>query len=357
MPEVSSPSPSAFSRSVPKTNESLMAPMFLTGASGFVGRSLLRHLGETETEVTVLTRSPDALQRAVPRAEGWQYLAGDITQPSTYAKTLASADTVLHLAAVTGKAPSRDYARVIHEGTRRLVSACENSGVSRFIFVSTIAAGFPDRRYYPYADAKAQAEEVVRNSRLHWLIVRPTMVFGEGSPVLKVLAALADAPVGLIPGTGSGMAQPIDRDDLAQILSHLAGEAPGREVIEVGGPDRLTFLDLMRRIRIELRGRPGPMVHLPLELMRRVLAALEPALLPVLPLTAGQLAPFANDGVARRHPRTQAGRWRRQPINDNRQPRALSPKTKARSTGAPVNAHQRAVAACYIVQFVRYRGF
>jgi len=281
-----------------------MAPLFLTGASGFVGRSLLRHFRETGTDITVLTRSPDALQRAVPRHEGWQYFAGDITRPSTYAGALAGANTVLHLAAITGKAPSRDYARVIHEGTRRLVSACEDSGVSRFIFVSTIAAGFPDRRYYPYADAKARAEEVVSNSRLDWLIVRPTMVFGEGSPVLKGLAALAAAPVGLIPGAGNAMAQPIDRDDLGQILSHLASEVPGREIIEVGGPDQLTFLDLMRRIRVKLRGRPGPMAHLPLELMRRVLAALEPALLPVLPLTAGQLASFANDGVARRHPRT-----------------------------------------------------
>lgn len=281
-----------------------MGHLFITGASGFVGRGLLRHLAGTRADVTVLTRSPDALQRAVPRAEGWQYLAGDITRPSTYTKPLADTDTVLHLAAVTGKAHAREYARVIHEGTRRLVSACEDSGVSRFIFVSTIAAGFPDRRYYPYAEAKAQAERVVRDSRTDWLIVRPTMVFGEGSPVLEGLATLAGAPVGLIPGGGSAMAQPIDRDDLALILSSLLGEPPGREIIEVGGPDQLTVIDLMRRIRVELRGRPGPMVHLPLELMRRVLAVLEPALLPVLPLTAGQLASFANDGVASRHPRT-----------------------------------------------------
>ena len=281
-----------------------MGPLFITGASGFVGRGLLRQLAGTGADVTVLTRSPDALQRAVPQDEGWQYLAGDITQPSTYAKRLAGADTVLHLAAVTGKAPSRDYARVIHEGTRQLVIACEDSGVSRFVFVSTIAVGFPDRRYYPYAEAKARAERTVRDSSTDWLIVRPTMVFGEGSPVLRGLGTLAGAPVGLIPGSGSAMAQPIDRDDLALILSSLVSETPGREIIEVGGPDQLTVLDLMRKIRVELRGRPSPMVHLPLQPMRRVLAVLEPALLPVLPLTDGQLAAFANDGVARRHPRT-----------------------------------------------------
>ncbi len=283
-----------------------MQSLFLTGVSGFVGRALLRHLAKSEHEITVLTRSPDLLQRAVPRAEGWRYVAGDVTQPSTYADTIAGADTVVHLAAVTGKAPAREYARVIYEGTRQLVSASESSGVSRFVFVSTIAAAFPDRRYYPYADAKAQAEDAVRDSHLDWLIVRPTMVFGKGSPVLKGFATLAGAPVGLIPGTGSTVVQPIDRDDLARILSCLISEPPGREIIEVGGPDQLAILDLMRKIRTVLRGRSGPMVHLPLESMRRVLAVVEPALLPVLPLTAGQLASFANDGVARRHLRTDS---------------------------------------------------
>jgi NADH dehydrogenase len=282
-----------------------MGPLFLTGASGFVGRSLLRHLRGAEANVTVLTRSPDALQQAVPRVKEWHYLAGDITRPSDYAKALADAETVIHLAAVTGKAPSTDYVRVIHDGTRRLVGACESSGVSHFILVSTIAAAFPDRRYYPYAEAKARAEEAVRDSDLEWLIVRPTMVFGKGSPVLKGLATLAGAPVGLVPGDGLPMVQPIDRDDLARVLTQFAGEPPGREIIDVGGSDQLSILDLMRRIRTALRGRPGPMVHLPLELMRRVLAGLEPGMLPLLPLTAGQLAPFANDGSARMHRRTE----------------------------------------------------
>lgn len=281
-----------------------MGPLFVTGASGFVGRCLLRHLRGSGTHLTALARSPEALQRAVPRAEAWQYLAGDITQPFDHAQRLAGAETVLHLAATTGKARPRDHASVILEGTRKLVSACEDSGVSRFIFVSTIAAGFSDQRYYPYAKAKARAEEIVRDSRLDWLIVRPTMVFGVGSPVLNGLAALAGAPVGLLPGTGSALAQPIDRDDLARIIIHLASEAPGREVIEIGGPERLTLLDLMRRIRTRSRGKPGPLARLPLESMRRALAVVEPALFPVLPLTAGQLTSFANDSIAGPHPRT-----------------------------------------------------
>jgi len=292
-----------------------MQSLFLTGASGFVGRALLRRLAKTEHDITVLTRSPDALQRAVPPARGWRYLAGDITQPSTYADAVADADTVVHLAAVTGKARAQEYARVIHEGTARLVSACEGSGGSRFIFVSTIAATFPDRRYYPYAEAKAQAENVVRASSLDWLIARPTMVFGKGSPVLKGLATLAAAPVGLIPGPGRTMTQPIDRDDLASILFNFISEPPGRDIIDVGGPDQLAVLDLMTRIRMVLRSRPGPMVHLPLELMRRVLATLEPALLPVLPLTAGQLASFGNDGVASRHPRTDSFQRSLRPVD------------------------------------------
>jgi len=280
-----------------------MGSLFITGASGFIGRSLLGHLAKSESRATttVLTRSPETLLSAVPPAREWCYLAGDITQPQTYATALSGVDTVVHLAATTGKANPDDYVRVIREGTRQLAEACHVAGVSRFILVSTVAAGFPDQRYYPYATAKAEAEQIISDSRMDWLIVRPTMVFGDGSPVLRGLATLAGAPVGLMPGPGGVMVQPVDRDDLAWMLCRLVGGGPSRETIDLGGPDKLTMLDLMRRIRSRLRGRPGPMLYLPLELMRRTLGVLEPGMRPLLPVTAGQLAAFANHSDARWH--------------------------------------------------------
>lgn len=280
-----------------------MKSLFLTGASGFVGRGLLSRL-PAGARVTILTRNPDALSAVHPPEPGWQYLKGDITQADTYNEALTDDTTVLHLAATTGKAPASEYFRVIDGGTRHLLRECKRRGVPRLVFVSTIAAGFSDQRHYPYAQAKATAEQAVRESSLDWLIARPTMVLGPNSPAMSGLATLAGAPVTLVPGRGEVVVQPIARDDMATILLALAETHLGRETVDLGGPDRVSMIDLLRQIRFRLRGSLGPVFHLPLGAMRQTLSWLEPAMLKLLPLTAGQLASFANDGVARPHPLT-----------------------------------------------------
>jgi NADH dehydrogenase len=207
---------------------------------------------------------------------------------------------VFHLAAVTGKARPEAYVRGNVETTQALLAASERAGVARFVFVSSIAVTFPDRRFYPYAASKIAAEEAVRASKLAWTIVRPTMILGQGSPIQASLAKLARLPLIPMFGSGKNRVQPVDVDEVVAALVRLAQSAPASgTVLEVGGPEVVTMLDLLRK----LRSREGVaglarFIHLPLNLLRFTLAALEKPLLPLLPFTAGQLASFANDSVA-----------------------------------------------------------
>ena len=122
--------------------------------------------------------------------------------------------------------------------------------------------------------------------------MRPTAVLGPGSPTLASLRRLASAPIGVLFGSG-------------QTLVRLLNVAPlGGRTIELGGPDRLTMGDLLRRLRREATGREGPWLRVPAAPLRRFLALVEPVLFPVLPFTAGQLASFVNDGCARPDPLT-----------------------------------------------------
>jgi NADH dehydrogenase len=273
--------------------------LLVTGAGGFVGRELLGHLAGAEfAAVRLLARMPDRLARRLP-AGPWEIVAGDLRDPTTLPPALAGVETVLHLAATTGKASRRELFAVNAAGTRALVEAAERAGATRFILVSSIAAGFPDRRWYPYAEAKLEAEAAVKASRLDWMIVRPTMVFGPGSPVQAGLARLASAPVGLVSGSGRAPVQPIHVRDLARLLAAVLRRRPlGRLTVEGGGPEQIPLIELLRRLRKASRGSEGPFLHLPLQPLRLVLAAMEPFLLPLLPLTAGQLASFANPGTA-----------------------------------------------------------
>lgn len=275
-----------------------MSALLITGGSGFVGRRLLSALPPAEfPEIRLLLREPGRLPS--PLGVGRDIIIGDLLDPATIRPALRGCHTVLHLAALTGKASRRAMLAANAEGTRALIRESITAGVERFAFVSSVAAGFEDRRWYHYAESKRQAEEALRRSPLDWLILRPTMILGAGSPLLAALARLARAPVGVLFGDGRVSLQPIHVDDLVAILIASLHRRPlGREVVEAGGRETLSMEDLMRRLRRAGTGRDGPILRVPVEPLRTLLGLAEPILLPFLPLSAGQLASFVNAGTA-----------------------------------------------------------
>jgi len=281
-----------------------MGALFVTGATGYVGRRVLERLpAGLLPEIRCLVREPGRLPPAPPGGPSWHPVRGDIDAPGDWTRQLEGCECVLHLAAITGKARPGDFDRVNFQATRFLMEQAREAGVKRFIFVSSIAAGFSDQRYYPYASSKRAAEAAVVSGGIDALVVRPTMVLGPGSAVLKGLYRLATGPVGWVFGGGRVPVQPIHCDDLADLLIGAISLAPlGGRVVEAGGPETVEFIELLRRIRRTMTGGEGPIFHLPLGPARMLLGALEPFLFEVLPLTAGQLASFANPGTARADP-------------------------------------------------------
>lgn len=210
---------------------------------------------------------------------------------------------MLHLAAATGKASPREMRQVNVEGTRRLLQAAKEAGVAHFIFVSSIAASFRDQRWYHYAHAKREAEALVAASGIPCSIVRPTMIFGPGSPIETALTGLATGGAPIVLGSGEVAVQPVHVDDLASFLVGLAADAPaGGAPMELGGGERMTMRALLARIRAARSLPSRTPTSIPLGFIRTVLGALEPMVGTALPVSAGQLASFVNDATATPHP-------------------------------------------------------
>lgn len=277
-----------------------MVPLFLTGGSGFVGRRVVSLLADRGvSDIRLLVREPTRTPLPEPRPHGWRYVSGDLLgEEQPWTEALAGVDTVVHLAALTGKGSRRAHFATNLEATRRLVDAARAAGVRRFLHVSSVAAGYADRRHYHYGNAKAAAEAVVAGSGLETLVVRPTMVLGPGSPVLANLVRMATLRRPLIFGRDHPV-QPIHVDDLAATLVAALDLPVWRgQTVEVGGPEVVDLRRIIARIR-QARGLPARSpLALPLEPTRTLLGLVEPLLLPLLPFTAGQLAGFANPIVA-----------------------------------------------------------
>ncbi len=271
--------------------------IFITGASGFLGRCLLARLDPSKFEkISCLSRS--APPSTSPANVEW--LSGGLADTAAYSAALDGADCVVHLAAATGKLPPKEYFAVNVEGTRRLVEQCQRAGVRSFLFISSVAAGFPDLTRYHYAQSKVQAEEIVRASGMNFAIVRPTMIFGPGSLVLTGLATLAALPVIPVFGSGATPVSPIAVEDLADFLLRFVDNNlfPG-ETFDLGGPDVVSIEDLLRKIHLLLRRAEPKVLHIPMALLLPALTLLEFVAYPLLPITIGQLATFRFDGSGR----------------------------------------------------------
>lgn len=273
--------------------------IFVTGGSGFVGSRLLEALGRLGRPISVLDRSGSSQGRSSD-ATPFDVVAGNLLEPSSYSEALRAAHTVIHLAALTGRASRKEHFRVNAEGTETLLKQCRDAGVRRVLFVSSIAVTFADLAHYHYAQAKVRAEEAVRRSGLSFAILRPTMIFGQGSAVLGRLSALATLPVVPVFGTGRPVVQPIHVDDVvAAIVTILEHDMFSGETFEIGGPTALPIEELLLAIRGRRSDATSRTVHVPMGLALpplRVAAALRVERW--LPVTAGQMASFRFNGTA-----------------------------------------------------------
>ena len=275
--------------------------IFITGAGGFAGNQLLAKLDISRyRKIYCLELKQENVQipASIP-SDIIEVVEGNLMDPSTYQEKLKEVDSVIHLAALTGKANPGDYFKINAYGTMLLLDRCKEAGVKNFLFISSIAVAFKNKHRYFYAHSKEQAENYVKNSGLNYTILRPTMIMGKGSPVFEGLSRLAGLPVIPMFGKGETLIQPISVEDIAKALRQV--EESSRydgEILEIGGPENISIEDFLKRIA-QARGKENPHVlHLPVGLIAFFLSLLEPLVYGLLPMTVGQLASFRNDGVA-----------------------------------------------------------
>lgn len=272
--------------------------LLLTGSTGFVGRELLKQLlrAAPQMQVRLLVRDRAKLP---PLPDNVSAYEADLLQPESYRDALSGVDQVIHVAALTGKASAKEHERHNRKATRDLITACKAASIKHFVFVSSIAAGYANKAFYPYASAKQTSEEDLRDSGLRYTIVRPTLVLGPKSAIWDSLKMLASLPITPLPQGGSAISvQPVHVKDVCRALVRLVeGYTPAGETLEIGGPDRLTMRELLERIAAHSGKGSAKILRVPLKLVQWPLALMEPLARPVMPATAGQFSVFGNDSL------------------------------------------------------------
>ncbi|HSK50174.1 MAG TPA: NAD(P)H-binding protein [Solirubrobacterales bacterium] len=244
--------------------------LLLTGATGSIGSRLLPLLLESGADVRCLVREP---RRLGERRVDVQIALGDLgemSDPYLVRQALRGVDTVVHLAATIRDQPPRRIEELNGLATIRLLRAAERSGVKRFVFFSALDASSAQRtRFFR---AKWLAEQAVTSSPLDTTVFAPSIVYDHSDPWITLLRRFSFLPVLPVSGRGKAAFQPIWAEDVARcVVASLGREAGPR--YELAGPETLTY-DQMSDLVSRIAGRPRPLVHLPLPLVRAGLIAL-----------------------------------------------------------------------------------
>lgn len=244
--------------------------LLLTGATGSIGSRLLPMLLERGDTVRCLVREP---RRLGPRRVEVQIALGDLgelSDPYLLRQALRGVDTVIHLAATIRDQPPKRIEELNGLATVRLLRAAERAGVKRFVFFSALnATDFQRTRFFR---AKALAEQAVLASGIDRTVFAPSIVYDRSDPWITLLRRFSFLPVMPVSGGGQARFQPIwSRDAAACVVRAL--ESSRRDRYELAGPETLSY-DEMSDLVSRLAGRPRPLVHVPLPVVRAGLIAL-----------------------------------------------------------------------------------
>jgi uncharacterized protein YbjT (DUF2867 family) len=215
--------------------------ILVAGATGSVGGRIVHGLLGRGESVRALARQSS---KHAPLTEAGATVAfGDLTDPASLADACAGVDTVITTASVS-KTGTDAVENVDLQGTSRLVDAARQAGARHFIFVSTVGAS-PESPH-PLFRAKGLVEQRLRESGLAFTILQPSVFMDVWFPVLIEMPAFSGRPVTLVGRSTRRHAFITEQDVAAFAVAATSVPAARNATLVIGGPDAVTFRDVVR---------------------------------------------------------------------------------------------------------------
>ncbi|MGE3140903.1 MAG: SDR family oxidoreductase [Thermoleophilia bacterium] len=215
--------------------------ILLTGATGYVGGRLLTRLERTGRRLRCMTRRPDEL--AARTAAGTEVVAGDVTDRDSLSAALRDVDVAYYL--VHSMAGRADYRRADREGAAAFGEAAAAAGVRRIVYLGGLGRG---PGLSDHLESRQEVGRVLAASGVPVVELRASIVVGSGSTSFEMIRALVDRlPVMITPSWVATPTQPIAIEDVIAYLVEAAEvDLPAGGVVEIGGPDVVSYRELMQ---------------------------------------------------------------------------------------------------------------
>ncbi|MDA8168438.1 MAG: NAD-dependent epimerase/dehydratase family protein [Nitrospiraceae bacterium] len=271
--------------------------LFIAGGTGFIGRNLVSFLRQQGINARCLVRNP---QKSAPLCSGFEMVAGDLNNIPSGA--LDGVDMVIHLVGIIREEGRETFQSVHVNGTHNLVNESLKAGVRRFFYQSSLGASLESQSMYQ--KTKAMAESFVKDSGMHYIIFRPSLVLGEDDGFTRqMISLIRTAPVVPVPGNGKAKFQPLYIKDWLKCFQAVLDKSGHEDrTYEMGGPEHLEYNQMLEKY-MDALGIHKKLTHMPMALVKTGvsimgIAALVPGLKGhIPPVSAEQLELLGTDNI------------------------------------------------------------
>jgi len=223
--------------------------ILVTGATGFIGRSLMAYLAREGIEA--------------------RPYSGYLETPLTLREALTDIDTVIHLAGAESRGKDNRLRQVDIEGTQNLLDECQRAEVKHLIFASRLGAD--TAAMHALLQTKGQAERMIQQSGIPYTILRSATLYGRDDRFTEIILSLAlwSWPFVWLPGGGKTAMQPLWVEDFVRCLFIILKnrERYLNKIITIAGEERLRYRELVRLI-LTVKGKKRIAVPLPMTLLQ-----------------------------------------------------------------------------------------
>src|SRR6476619_5693746 len=211
--------------------------VLVTGATGFIGRRLVPELVGRGMTVRAMTRRPEAYDGP------GEAVGGDVDDASSLTGPLAGVDVAVYL---VHSLDDPDFERKDAEAARTFGKAAAAAGVQQIVYMGGLGAD--GEQLSAHLRSRREVETLLGEGGVPVTVLRAAIVVGAGGISWELTRQLVkNLPAMIVPKWVSTHTQPIALDDVVRYLVGVAGheEALGK-VFEIGGPDQLTYVDMLR---------------------------------------------------------------------------------------------------------------
>ncbi|WP_107774017.1 NAD(P)H-binding protein [Nocardioides sediminis] len=231
-----------------------MSTVLVTGATGFIGRRLVPALIEDGHTVRAMTRRPESYDGP------GEPVGGDVSDPDSLASALDGVDVAIYL---VHSLDDPDFERKDAEAARNFSKAAAAAGVRQIVYMGGLGADGDDLS--AHLRSRREVEGLLGQDGVPVTVLRAAIVVGHGGISWEITRQLVkNLPAMVVPKWVGTRTQPIALDDVIRYLAGVVDkeEAFGR-VFEIGGPEQLTYLEMMEVAAELINGRRIPVVPVP----------------------------------------------------------------------------------------------